>query len=138
MIKKLIILLLLLPHLLYAEADKENFLFDFIAGSYTLIGYMPGTDRAYHGNVNFDKDMDRLQITRRINGHTAHGEARIEKALHGETDVLRIRFRETDKDYEETCLIGSDLDNYPRLTCYLYQPDMATDQPGLEAYFINR
>ena len=77
-------------------------------------------------------------MVRTVGHGVSYGKAAVEKALHGETEVLRIIFREADTDYEETCLISGDLDNYARLTCYLYRPGVKTDDPGLEAFFIKR
>ncbi len=47
-----------------------------------------------------------------------------------------MRFVEHNLQYEETCMIDSDLDNYARITCYLHQPGSETDNPELEALFI--
>jgi len=44
---------------------------------------------------------------------------------------------EENKSYEATYLIDSDLDNYGRLTGYLYIKGTETKKPGLEALFID-
>ncbi len=36
---------------------------------------------------------------------------------------------------EMVCLIGSDLDNYARLTCHWGKKDNPHSKPGMEAYF---
>ncbi len=49
--------------------------------------------------------------------------------------VLRVTFTENKKEYEATYLIDSDLDNYGRLTGYIYLKAGGTKSPGLEALF---
>ncbi len=102
-------------------------------GKYTLIGKAPDSEQTYLGNVEIAYKGSQLQVSKVINGHTVTGQAAIESA--GETEVLRIRFTDNGKKYEETCLVGADLDNYARISCYLYQPQVETSSPGLEALF---
>ena len=134
----LVIFLLLTSFEPAAEENKEHFLTDFIAGSYRLIGKAPDSKNTYYGTITFRKNADSLTVVRTVGHGVSYGKSAVEKALHGETEVLRITFREADTDYEETCLISGDLDNYARLTCYLYRPGVKTDDPGLEAFFIKR
>ena len=72
-----------------------------------------------------------------IAGKTIQGSAKIEFVLAGEYPVLRIRYDDGGKSIEETCLVHSDLDNYPRISCHLYQPGLKTQNPGMEAFFID-
>jgi len=51
---------------------------------------------------------------------------------------LRVEFVHKGRKYGGTYLIGSDLDNYARLTGYLYLKKGKTTKPGLEALFIER
>jgi len=76
-----------------------------------------------------------LKVRRSINGQVIYGTAAIETALNGDARVIRIRFRENQIFYEQTCLSQSDLDNYARISCYLYRLDKSTTEPGLEALF---
>lgn len=131
----IIFILFVSPELL-AEDNNKQFLMDFIAGNYHLIGKALDSENTYYGTITFKKTGNNLAVVRTIANTVAYGDAAIEKALHGETNVLRIRFRETSIDYEETCLITGDLDNYARLSCYLYRPGEKTDDPGLETFFI--
>ena len=50
--------------------------------------------------------------------------------LSGLVTILSAR-----QEYEITYLWRSDLDNYARLSGYLYQPGEKTDSPGMEALF---
>ena len=110
----------------------------FISGSYTLIGTPEGQGESYLGKVELRQSDRGIQVTRRINGSTITGSGAIEQAGADNAPVLRIRFNERNHSYEETCLIGSDLNNYARITCHLYRPDVETDKPGLEALFYDQ
>jgi hypothetical protein len=62
---------------------------------------------------------------------------KIEAATADKIKVLRIRFIDENKNYEATYLINSDLDNYARLSGFLYLIQGETKVPGLEALFID-
>lgn len=118
------------------EDSDKDFLTGFVVGEYYLIGKSPDAENTYHGQVEIDKTDDGLKITRVIAGKTVYGTATIEDSMVKEAQLLRMRFSETDAKYEETCLIDSDLDNYARISCYLYRADLTTENPGFEALFI--
>lgn len=127
------------PLLLQGKENNEDFLSSFISGSYQLIGKAPDSDETYFGKIKLKVlENGNIEVTRTISGQIVSGEARIESTLSGESKVLRIHFSANKKDFEETCLIQSDLDNYARISCYLYQPGVKTDKPGLEAFFIEQ
>lgn len=116
--------------------EQTKFLADFIQGEYHLIGKAPDSEKTYYGKLTIKSKANHLVIERRINDKTINGTAALEKALAGEADVLRMRFTEEEQKFEATCLIDSDLDNYARMSCYLYSVNGNTDHPGLEALFI--
>jgi len=126
------LLLIVLP--LKGIAQSEP-LYQVVQGNYLLVGKGLDSTDTYHGTVVISVSGEKLMVMRTINGITVSGVAAIESALSGETKVLRIRFTEDDVDYEETCMISNDLDNHARISCYLYRPDQATTQPGIEALF---
>ncbi len=129
-------LLLQPPAAVAADGRDGEFLYGFLAGRYQLVGKGPESTVTYAGRVTLARGDSGLVVTREIGGRSVTGSARVETA--GENvEVLRIRFAEAGVEYEETCLIGSDLDNYARLTCHLYRPGVRTDAPGLEALFID-
>ena len=107
----------------------------FVAGNYFLVGKAPDSNKTYQGKLSINNSNGQLNIARNINGVVIKGSAAIESALSGETKVLRMRFTEKGKSYEETCLVSGDLDNYARISCYLYTSDNKTTQPGMEALF---
>lgn len=115
---------------------QEKFSAEFIAGDYLLVGKGVDTEETYSGNVSIYFDNG-LKVKRIINGNTVVGVATFEPVLNGSSKALRIRFSEQKVDYEETCLWASDLDNYARISCYLYSPNKQTDNPGLEVLFID-
>ena len=88
------------------------------------------------GEVTIRKKAGGLEVIRRVEGNLIKGTASVAYVTTDKIPVLRIRFVEEEKQIEETCLIKGDLDNYARLTCYLYFPEVKTEDPGMEAMFI--
>ncbi len=108
----------------------------FIEGKYHLVGKELDSNSTYYGRVVITAEDGGIRVHRFIPGRTVTGTAAIESASADEVPVLRIRFTEKGIDYEETCLVSGDLDNYARITCNLYRPGVSTDSPGMEALFI--
>ena len=117
-----------------AENDTD-FLYDFLRGSYELVGRWPDSNETYSGKIILEKDRGYFRVVRLINGKKIVGIGKIETGTSDEVKVLRIRFMQDEREYEGTYLIGSDLDNYGRLTGYLYLENGKTKNPGLEAFF---
>ena len=118
-----------------AENDTD-FLYDFLKGSYELVGRWPDSNETYSGKIVLEKDREYFRVVRLINGKKITGVGKIETATSDKVKVLRIRFKQDEREYEGTYLIGSDLENYGRLTGYLYLKNGKTKNPGLEAFFI--
>jgi len=117
--------------------SEEDSLYAFLEGTYYLIGRLPDSTKTYSGKVVLKKTDDAFQVTRVINGKKIKGFGKLEAATADKTKVLRIRFIDENKNYEATYLINSDLDNYARLSGYLYVIQGGTKVPGLEALFID-
>lgn len=120
-----------------SEHGGNGSLYRFLQGSYNVIGKLPDSDQTYAGKVEFNILGDQLEVIRRIEGRTVKGIGRIETVTPDKIRVLVVRFGQDDRDYEATYLIDSDLDNYGRLTGYVYLADGSTKVPGLEALFID-
>jgi len=120
------------------EQTQEQFLASFIAGKYHLVGKSLDSDNTYYGKVKLVSTGSGVVVHRIIAEKTTIGSGAIEKATADNVNLLRIRFVENNTEFEETCIIGSDLDNYARITCYLYQSGVKTSNPGLEVLFIDR
>ncbi len=120
-----------------AGENLEKELEKHVQGNYFLLGKAIGNKDTYYGEVSIKRVGSELQITRNISGQIVKGSAAIEHATADEIPVLRMRFKEGGKEYESTCMVGSDLDNYARITCFLYVPGVTTMEPGMEALFIN-
>ncbi|MES9846192.1 MAG: hypothetical protein ABW162_06275 [Candidatus Sedimenticola sp. PURPLELP] len=131
----LVVLVLTIP---LAMAERQEAIARFVVGNYLLIGKSVDSTETYHGTIEIHADGKQLGVKRVINGETVLGSGAIEQALGGDTDVLRIRFTQYGKVFEETCLVSGDLDNYARISCYLYQPGVKTMNPGLEAFFHDK
>ena len=128
--------MLLAPLQFTAAQTEEDFLADFIAGKYRLLGKPADSDESYLGLLELKSGRNGIEVTRLINGEVIVGIASLETATADEIPVLRMRFQKNNQAYEETCLLASDLDNYPRITCHLYRPGIDTGDPGLEALFF--
>ena len=112
----------------------EEFLRNYMAGEYDLIGRKADSSATYNGHVTLRDEEGVLQVTRTVEGKTDKCAARFDSI--GGTDripVLRMRFRFDGKEYDATYSWQSDPDNYPRFTGYLYLS--GTKSPGLEALF---
>lgn len=117
--------------------SKHEFLYQFLQGTYDLIGRVPDSNKTYTGKVVPRKSDDYFDVIRRIEGKEIKGTGEIETATADETRILRVRFVEGNKSHQATYLIGSDLDNYGRMAGYLYLKEGGTKVPGLEALFID-
>lgn len=135
------LMMLTLPGQLVAAEDSVDHgsLCEFLAGHYIVIGKELDADRTYSGKVVFTCEKDHLAVTRDIQGEIVKGEGRIEHALGPDAaDVLRVRFVRAGRAFEATYIWRSDLDNYARLSGYVYELRVQTDSPGLEALFIEQ
>jgi len=133
-----VVIVLVIAPIVWAENDHEALLYDFLQGSYEIIGRWPDTDKAYTGKMNLKRSIDHLKTIRNINGEITEGVGKIETATADNVNVLRIRFIEAGRSYEGTYIIASDLDNYGRLTGYVYLKEGGTKIAGLEALFRDR
>jgi len=120
------------------ETDRkpldEEFLRNYMAGEYDLIGRKADSSATYNGDVALRDEGGVLQVTRTVEGKTDKCSARFDTVAGSDRiPVLRMRFRFEGKEYDATYTWQSDPDNYPRLTGYLYLS--GTKSPGLEALF---
>jgi hypothetical protein len=119
-----------------AISQEDDGLSQFLVGTYDVVGRLPDSQATYTGVMSLTTAEQGFKVIKKVADSTTVGTAQLEEALAGEAKVLRIRFQEQGKAYESTCLIGSDLDNYARLTCQYYLTNGTTQQAGLEALFI--
>jgi hypothetical protein len=130
--------LALVSTLVWAQAKdfSDEPLYDFLCGTYQVIGRLPDSDQLYSGKVDLKRSGTHLEVLRLMGGRAVKGIGKIETKTPDKIKVLRVRFRSEEKDYEAIYLIGSDLDNYGRLTGHVYFKGGETRRPGLEALFI--
>lgn len=121
--------------------DNIDDLLGFLTGTYRLVGKELDSNKPFIGQVVINQKGDQLQVLRTVNGVTMEGVGRIEMASFATSRVLRIRFHNGNNKFEGTYLYHTDLDNYARITGYLYKLDpktglpITTKNPGLEALF---
>ena len=131
-----LVTLLLANSVRCSDADQkpldEEFLRNYMAGEYDLIGRKADSSATYKGRVTLRDEAGVLQVTRTVEGKT--GTARFDTVAGSDRiPVLRMHFHFDGKEYEATYRWQSDPDNYPRFTGYLYLS--GTESPGLEALF---
>ncbi len=140
MIKKLFFIALVCSAQTALADDVKNheFLYGFLSGTYLVVGQEIDSSKTYRGRVILKKQGHHLEVTRIIHGERVTGIGTIEHAVGPDkVNVLRVRFTLNQKNFEITYLWHSDLDNYARLSGYVYQPGKRTATPGLEALFID-
>jgi hypothetical protein len=120
------------------ETDRkpldEEFLRNYMAGEYDLIGRKADSTSTYNGHVTLRDEGGVLQVTRTIEGKTDKCSARFDTVAGTDRiPLLRMHFHFDGEEYDATYRWQSDPDNYPRFTGYLYRS--GTKSPGLEALF---
>jgi hypothetical protein len=116
------------------KAPDEQFLRNYMAGEYDLIGRKADSSATYNGHVTLRDEGGVLQVTRTVEGKTDKCAARFDTVAGTDRiPVLRMHFYFNGKEYGATYRWQSDPDNYPRFTGYLYLS--GTKSPGLEALF---
>ena len=115
-------------------ASDPAFWCGFLAGDYRIVGQKPDSGAAYVGKLTLREKEHGLAVTRVIAGVTSNGTATIETSSEG-LHVLRMRIVLDGVEHAGTYLWQTDLDNYPRLTGYVYRVKGGTSSPGLEALF---
>ena len=137
------ILLLFLPMLLISSVVAENRddsqIYGFLAGTYITIGKEMDSQKMYCGKTVFKATDDHLVVTRYINGKIISGIGKIKRSRCCDNAYfLEIKLHYNQKKIEIVYLWRSDLDNYARLSGYVYEPGKWTNTPGLEALFIDQ
>ncbi len=116
-----------------ADPDESPH-WSFVPGRYQLIGRHPDSLRTYTGTARIERIGKNLRLSREIDGRKSQIFGVIRRADPGEAYVLAFKWIEK-SPMEMVCLIGSDLDNYARLTCHWGKTGNPHKQPGMEAYF---
>jgi hypothetical protein len=131
LVTSLAVLVLALLSAASADEKEPHFYFTVVPGRFALIGQLPDGGPAYKGTAEITDRNGRFHIVKHVDGKDITAEGTVERAKIGERDVVRFRW----PGHAETCLVGSDLDNYSRLTCYWTVDGAEHKKPGLEAYF---
>ena len=139
--KTLTILLILFFYsfTMFSQEDKgeNNFLSDFLVGTYTIVGKKIESSETYTGSMKIENIKGKFKVTRQIGDKKIICEAVIKEVLSGEIKIFIINYTENKIDYEISYMIDTDFDNYARLTGYFYIKGTYPEKPGLEAAFSN-
>jgi len=117
-----------------AADNDERPEWSFVPGRYTLIGRQPDSLATYTGTAKIERVGGQLRLTRIIAGKRSTIQGVVRRADPGEAWVLAFKWTKK-QPMEMVCLIGSDLDNYARLSCHWGKAGNPHRQPGMEAYF---
>ena len=120
-----------------APKEEKSFATVFVQANYVAVGRYPNSDSTYSAKITISEKDNKLVVTRTVNGKKVSGKADVVKSLGGDTEVLKISWVENKKSFLGTFLIDGDLDNYARLTGYIYNADNSTKKVGLEAWFCD-
>jgi hypothetical protein len=104
----------------------------FMDGSYVVIGRLPDSKQTYQGTLDITTSNQVLNVARVINAQKIIATGKFETTSEN-ARVLKLNFDGKGKKYEESCLVMSDLDNYARVTCYVFEK--TTKKVGLETWF---
>jgi hypothetical protein len=116
------------------KAPDEEFLRNYMAGEYDLIGRKADSTSTYNGHIALRDEAGVLQVTRTVEGNIEKCVARFDTVAGDDRiPVLRMHFHFDGKEYDAIYRWQSDPDNYPRFTGYLYLS--GNKSPGLEALF---
>ena len=118
----------------WAAEEEASDLADFVRGRYTLIGRHPDSQATYTGTAKIERMGKQLRLTRTIAGRQERIFGVVRRADPGEAWVLAFNWGQK-MPMEMVCLVGSDLDNYARLSCHWGKAGNPHTQPGMEAYF---
>ena len=117
-----------------AADEDEAPEWSFVPGRYQLIGRHPDSLSTYTGTARIERVGKQLRLTRTIGGRKSQVFGVVRRADPGEAWVLHFKWGDN-QPMEMVCVIGSDLDNYARLTCHWGKAGNPHTQPGMEAYF---
>lgn len=118
----------------YGAGDDEPPQWSFVPGRFQLIGRHPDSQFTYTGTAKIDRVGGQLRLSRTIAGRQSRIFGVVRRADPGEAYVLAFKWGKQ-QPMEMICLVGTDLDNYARLTCHWGKAGNPHKQPGLEAYF---
>jgi len=86
------------------------------------------------GTAKIERVGQQIRLTRSVGGKRSTILGEVRRADPGEAWVLAFKWGQK-VPMEMVCLVGTDLDNYARLTCHWGKAGNPHTQPGMEAYF---
>jgi hypothetical protein len=97
------------------KADKES-LSQFIEGTYSVIGKMPGSTETYYGAVKITQSKKGFAVLRCIKKKRLTSSAEIVEVTADKIPNLKYSYKDGKNVYEGRYDIHSDIENYGRLS----------------------
>lgn len=129
----LVVSLLLAGIPVFAAGQAADSDLNYLAGSYVVVGKHADSEKTYTGRMTVSLTEQVLKIVRVVNGRSTEATGTMDVATPDRIPVLRISFQQHGKLHQQTCMVSNDLDNYPRVSCYVHRK--FTKKVGLEAWF---
>jgi len=118
------------------DDDGHEFLAGFLEGEYTLVGKAIDSDNAVIGTVVLEQHRKEIKGHRLIGGELAELSGTIVHPKCCEsTHSLVLIFTSAGRTFEGHYLWSSDLDNYARISGFVYELGSRTNSPGMEVLF---
>jgi hypothetical protein len=117
------------------DESTDEALLGLVEGDYVIVGRGPDGGPTYGGTAHIELSEGGLLLSEKRGQQAIIATGRFEvPSPPNEGRVLRFRWLDIEPMLM-TCLIGADLDNYARLTCYWLREGSQPAEPGLEAMF---
>ena len=122
----------------HAEDDWESD-YPLIAGHYELIGRRCESGNLFAGTIIISEVRPNVfTVTRIVAGKTIFGSGKVETTTPDKILIFRMQFNEDGNEMEGSFLWRCDLDNYGRISGYVYPKKYKGEKPGLEALFAKK
>lgn len=108
---------------------------NYLVGTYRVVGQWPQNGATYSGTISLKRHGAALDVRRVIGGKVTLGTAFLASVTGDKIPVLQMQFTVNGVKHEGTYLWRGDLNNYARISGYVYRMDGKTTVPGIEALF---
>ena len=118
-------------------ADDYEGYAKYFAGTYSVVGRLPVSRKAYSGEIVLTAKDKEFKVTRTVAGKTTEGRGFVDVDPTGR-HIFVMEFTQASRRYEGTYMFMNNFDNYPRLAGRVGKPGHSREwsaDDGLEALF---